>query len=63
MSNNNLDVLLKALELTEKFDVIRKDGAILIRSRFAQELQGSQGKNEPEGEGHGYRTEQTQNRD
>jgi transmembrane sensor len=32
LSNNNLDILLKALELTEKFDVTRKDGMILIRS-------------------------------
>jgi transmembrane sensor len=33
LSNNNLDILLKALELTEKFDVVRKDGTILIQSR------------------------------
>jgi transmembrane sensor len=31
LSNNNLDVLLRALELTEKFDVTRKDGIILIK--------------------------------
>jgi transmembrane sensor len=36
LSNNNLDILLKALELTEKFDVIRKDGTILIRSHSTQ---------------------------
>jgi ferric-dicitrate binding protein FerR (iron transport regulator) len=36
LSNNNLDVLLKALELTEKFDVVRKDGTILIKSHSPQ---------------------------
>ncbi len=33
LSNNNLDVLLRALELSEKFDVTRKDGIILIKGR------------------------------
>lgn len=36
LSNNNLDVLLKALQLTEKFDVVRKDGVIVIKSHSPQ---------------------------
>lgn len=36
LSNNNLDTLLKALELTEKFDVIRNDGFILIKRHSSQ---------------------------
>jgi transmembrane sensor len=34
--NNNLDVLLKALEFTSDFDVIRQDGEIIIRSHLQQ---------------------------